>query len=74
MLEISDSRLTKKKYMYSTRNRIGHNILMDDFNFKRNKKFRYLGTMLSDDTDGIEGVTVEYKPIKNASMQLTISS
>lgn len=51
----------KTKYMYSTRNnrirdRVGQNITIDDYNFERVKKFKYLGTTLSEDTDGTEEI------------------
>lgn len=51
----------KTKYMYTTRNeqhrdRLGQNITMDDYNFERVKKFKYLGTTLTENTDGTEEI------------------
>lgn len=51
----------KTKYMYSTRHnqrrdRIGQNITMDEYNFERVKKFKYLGTMLTENNDGTEEI------------------
>lgn len=59
------------EYMYSTKNnqvkdRIGHNIRMDVFNFK------FLGTMLSDNTD-IEEVNCRIHTGNKALMQITTS-
>ncbi|CAG9832524.1 unnamed protein product [Diabrotica balteata] len=49
-----------------SRDRIGQNITIDDFNFERVREFKYLGTTITEDNNGTEEINNRYRSIKQS--------